>query len=62
VNLSNPKISIRPTVTLINESCTDVISHLRLVNHLQHINISMPITYKQLRVDFLVFEIFYSFV
>ncbi len=55
MNLSNPKISIRPTVTLINESCTDVISHLRLVNHLQHINISMPITYKQLRVDFFSF-------
>lgn len=47
VNLSNPKVSIRPMMTLINESCTDVISQLRLINHLQHLNIAIPITYKE---------------
>ena len=49
VNLNNPRTSIRPSVTLINESCTTVISQLRLVNQLQHINVSIPITYIQLR-------------
>ncbi|CAF1102359.1 unnamed protein product, partial [Rotaria sordida] len=47
VNLNNPKNSIRPTVSLINDLCTNVIRDLRLINNLQHINISMPITYKQ---------------
>ncbi|CAF4062120.1 unnamed protein product [Rotaria sp. Silwood2] len=47
VNLNNPKNSIRPTVSLINDLCTNVIRDLRLINNLQHINISMPITYKE---------------
>ncbi|CAF5179696.1 unnamed protein product, partial [Rotaria magnacalcarata] len=47
VNLNNPKISMRPTVTVINDLCTNVIRDLRLINNLQHINISMPLTFKQ---------------
>lgn len=47
VNLKTPKTSTRPAITQINEKCTDVIRNLRLINHLQHINIGMPITYKE---------------
>lgn len=47
VNLKTPKTSTRPGITQINEKCTDVIRNLRLINHLQHINIGMPITYKE---------------
>ncbi|CAF5078920.1 unnamed protein product, partial [Rotaria magnacalcarata] len=38
---------MRPTVTVINDLCTNVIRDLRLINNLQHINISMPLTFKQ---------------
>lgn len=48
VNLDNPKVSVRPTLSQINDLCTNVIRDLRLINNLQHINISMPITYAQL--------------
>jgi hypothetical protein len=51
VNLSSPKTSTRPTVTLINDLCTNVIRNLHLINNLQHINISILITYKQLDMN-----------
>ncbi|UJR14874.1 hypothetical protein I4U23_001859 [Adineta vaga] len=47
VNLNNPKTSVRPTVSVINDLCTNTIRNLHLVNNLQHINISIPITYRQ---------------
>ncbi|CAF3338150.1 unnamed protein product [Rotaria socialis] len=47
VNLNNPRGSIRPTVQVINDLCTNVIRDLRLINNLHHINISMPLTFKQ---------------
>ncbi|CAF1142164.1 unnamed protein product [Adineta steineri] len=47
VNLSNPTASIRPAVSVINDLCTNTIRNLQLVNNLQHISISILITYKQ---------------
>ncbi|CAF1050154.1 unnamed protein product [Adineta ricciae] len=47
VNLNQPKTSVRPTVSVINDLCTNTIRNLHLVNNLHHIDISIPITYKQ---------------
>lgn len=32
---------------MINDLCTNVIRQLHLVNNLQHLNISLPLTYQQ---------------
>jgi hypothetical protein len=42
---------MRPSVSIINDLSTNVIRNLRLVNHLQHIDVSIPITYRQLRIN-----------
>jgi len=49
---------MRPSVSIINDLSTNVIRNLRLVNHLQHIDVSIPITYRQLRINLEFFFIF----
>ena len=47
VNLSSATTSVRPALAVINDLCTSVIRNLHLVNNLQHIDVSMPITYEE---------------